>query len=61
VTDPPDRAAAAVDELVVSIEKVMGTLNFYSGPGARTAVSRESIQRYERVRAALAEVKATRS
>jgi len=47
----------AVYELCDSIKDVLGTLNFYIGPGARTAVSPESVKRYLRVSSALKKVK----
>jgi hypothetical protein len=53
-----DRRAllALVDELAGAARPVMGTLNFYIGPAARTSVSHESIERYRRLADALAHV-----
>jgi len=43
-------AAEPLAELEEAVSAVLGTLNFYTGPGARTAVSRESIAKYDRVK-----------
>lgn len=41
-------------ELVAALKPLMGTIDFYIGPNARTAVSHESKQSYERLRLTLA-------
>lgn len=41
-------------ELAEAAKAIMPTLNHYSGPGARTAVSHEHIERYRRLERALA-------
>jgi hypothetical protein len=51
VTAPgADPAYKALAELEDAVSAVLGTLNFYTGPNARTAVSPESVQKYVRVR-----------
>jgi len=42
----------ALDE-ALDTQHFLATLNYYIGPGARTAVSRESMQEYRDVKAAL--------
>jgi hypothetical protein len=41
-------------ELHDAVKEVMGTLNYYIGPGARTAVGKESVDQYMRISHALA-------
>ena len=42
--------AKAAREQADAVKAILGTLNFYIGPNARTAVSRESVASYERLR-----------
>ena len=44
-----ERLRGALEPLTDAVGEILGTLNFYTGPHARTAVSRESVDRYWRV------------
>ena len=50
-------AEAQRDNLAAAVEGIIGTLAYYIGPDARSATSKESQDRYHRVRFALAVAK----
>lgn len=47
------RLIAALDELHAAVKDHLGTMDYYCGPNAQTAVSGESIKAYNRIVAAL--------
>lgn len=49
---PCNEIDSAARELADAVTDVLGTLNFYIGQAARTAVSSESVARYRRLVAA---------
>lgn len=48
-----ERLRALLDELHASVKDKLSAMNYYFGPNARTAVSSESVEAYNRIVAAL--------
>lgn len=57
---PPDEEVEALtlddlcEKVIAALRPIMGTLNYYIGPNARTAVSPESVESFRRIQHLLA-------